>query len=120
MTMIDAAKRAPRKMPTHSAVFRYWRGKGCIRPDKFTCMHCGYKAIGHNLERAHIVARCDGGPDEVENLVLVCHPCHVITDGWSKSEWELRAKGYRVIFYPWVADFPWLFEKTEEAHDKAR
>lgn len=76
-----------RKMPSHAAVFHHWRMMGLAPKSKRTCFHCGYEATDGNLERAHIIARCDGGPDHVDNLVICCRPCHVFTDGWTRDEW---------------------------------
>ena len=78
-----------RKMPSHSMVFHHWRMMG-LKPakNKQTCFRCGYTAPDKlNLERAHIIARCNGGPDHVDNLVICCHHCHVFTDGWTRDEW---------------------------------
>ena len=117
---------AKRNMPSHAKVFQYWQENGAIFATKHICMHCGYEAKGHNLDRAHIIAKCDGGPDTVDNLVLVCRPCHIITDGWSKEIWEIKAKGFDVFYYPWLTgvDVPIiamggsLYDpyKNEEAH----
>lgn len=77
-----------RKMPSHAAVFHHWRILGLFNGTKRTCFRCRYTcSADYNLERAHIVARCDDGPDTVDNLVILCHPCHVFTDGWTRTEW---------------------------------
>ena len=56
---------------------------------KSHCFECGV-LCDPKPERAHIIAKCDGGPDTVDNLVLVCHWCHVLTDGRTKDEWMYR------------------------------
>jgi 5-methylcytosine-specific restriction endonuclease McrA len=84
-----------RKMPCHSRVFHHWRINKLLplNATKYTCFECGYvHPTGCNLERAHIVARCDGGPDICENLVLLCHDCHVETDGRTFAEWTNTLK----------------------------
>lgn len=43
-----------------------------------SCFRCGYD---HGLQKAHIVALADGGPDEIENIHLLCRPCHQATEG---------------------------------------
>lgn len=41
----------------------------------FAC-HCTAKT-----QRAHIMARCDGGTDEVDNIHLLCPSCHAESEG---------------------------------------
>jgi hypothetical protein len=81
-----------RKMPSCAAIWTYWAALG-FEGSRFTCMGCGRRSDGHNLDRAHVKARCDGGPDAVYNLVLVCGECHVRTDGWTIECWELKVLG---------------------------
>jgi len=46
--------------------------------EKKTCFACGYdwEEAGVFLQAAHIIARFDGGSDEVDNLLLLCEYCH--------------------------------------------
>ena len=60
-----------RRMPVREKVFAYWQDLGyCGFSDE--CMGCGSR---EKLERCH-------------NLVLLCHYCHVGTDGYTKEEWN--------------------------------
>lgn len=45
----------------------------CIARDYHQCVLCSGTRY---LTAHHIVARKDGGPDTLANLVTVCHPCH--------------------------------------------
>jgi 5-methylcytosine-specific restriction protein A len=58
-----------------------------VRRDKFTCQICGeVKAVinengitiptDDGLEIHHIKRVCDGGKDNPENLICLCHDCH--------------------------------------------
>ena len=72
-----------RKMPTHAAVYHFWRINGCefVGDNRRQCFMCGWEAPkGLNLERAHILPRCEGGSDELSNLHLLCHVCHRLTE----------------------------------------
>jgi hypothetical protein len=69
-------------MPKHKEIVKYWRekleemgielleGKAGDRQ----CFACGW--IGA-IERAHIVAKVEGGADSVENLHNLCKFCHI-------------------------------------------
>lgn len=78
----------PRRMPSSASVRAHWApvlielGKfdgttEALDPD--LCFACGFD--GGKLERAHITARCDGGPDTVANLHMLCSPCHKASEG---------------------------------------
>jgi len=41
--------------------------------DSFKCQHCGSK---NKLEVHHIIYRSQGGTDDVNNLITLCHECH--------------------------------------------
>lgn len=43
--------------------------------DRDHCFAC-LRQRSFGLERAHILARCSGGPDSPENLHLLCSACH--------------------------------------------
>jgi len=79
-------------MPSHALIWRYWQLLG-YAGDQFTCVGCGWSSGGDKPERAHIVAKCEGGPDRSENLVLVCGEWRRKTDGWTLECWRLRLFG---------------------------
>ena len=80
----------PRKMPSKAIIWSHWHGKlinkynkywlqglfiGGNRSDNnYVCFACGAIA---QLQRAHILADNLGGSSEVDNLHLLCKPCHV-------------------------------------------
>lgn len=85
-------------MPSADGVRRYWASQ-LVKLGKFdsiteaaepgSCFACGFHDA---LERAHIVARSDGGPDEVGNLHLLCRPCHRSSEGLSgETYWSWLA-----------------------------
>ena len=60
--------------------------------DGYKCQHCRNKRKGMRLEAHHIVFRSNGGSDEAENLLTLCHACHrTLHDG----KWVLTLKGKR-------------------------
>ena len=71
-----------RAMPTKQAIFDYWRDRlldldGWDRKVNEFCWACGFPSMTH---RCHIVAKCDGGQDTVENLMLLCPDCHKLQE----------------------------------------
>jgi len=51
------------------------------------CYACGY--YWPDCERAHIVARCNGGSDSVENLHMLCKTCHRASEPYEgDAYWE--------------------------------
>jgi 5-methylcytosine-specific restriction endonuclease McrA len=66
-----------------------WRRRRCevYERDKWTCQDCGVKCKNsadskfanqhkRKIQAHHIVARRDGGSDELSNLVTLCMSCH--------------------------------------------
>ena len=48
------------------------------------CWGCG---VDWPIERCHLLARCKGGSNEADNLVLLCKFCHNhIQEYWSNSK----------------------------------
>ena len=87
-----------RKMPTELAIRRHWaerlwKGKGYDSIEEFmecgVCFACGFEGN----ERAHILARVDGGDDSVENLHILCGICHKdseFLDGGKYMTWLME------------------------------
>lgn len=52
-----------------------WQGirKKCLERDGYVCRICGAK---RNLEAHHVVPVSKGGPDCLQNLVILCSVCH--------------------------------------------
>jgi len=47
-----------------------------LNRDEYKCQICKGKHKDSKLEVHHIVYRCQGGSDEAENLITLCHTCH--------------------------------------------
>jgi hypothetical protein len=59
----------------------FYKGKTLIRerqrtkePYAYMCFACGTFSV--KIERAHIIAICEGGSNDVSNLHLLCGSCH--------------------------------------------
>ena len=46
--------------------------------DNYTCQNCKGKSKDKHLHVHHIIFRSNGGTDDVNNLILLCKPCHDI------------------------------------------
>lgn len=77
------------KVPGEKAHLNGWewrkRRRECYERDRWTCRDCGAKClsvkdsrtkVSRRIQCHHIVARRDGGGDELENLVTLCASCH--------------------------------------------
>lgn len=86
-----------RKMPSQKKIFEHWE----IRLDSIypqQCFACS-SLDTTKLERAHILARCNGGSDEVDNLHLLCRNCHVSSETISGEKyWQW----FKYTFENWV------------------
>ena len=78
--------RQKRNMASVSQIFNHWASLGANIQTKYHCFECGKKCHPHP-ERAHIIAKFEVGSDSADNLVLVCHSCHSLTDGRTKEQW---------------------------------
>lgn len=65
-----------------------------LNRDGYTCQCCKGKRKDSKLEVHHIVFRSQGGSDEEENLITLCHTCHKeLHDGKIKLSKSGKAKG---------------------------
>lgn len=46
--------------------------------DNYKCQHCKGKSGNNKLEVHHIIHRNDGGTDDTNNLITLCHECHTM------------------------------------------
>ena len=83
--MSKSKKRTHQNMPSHLAIFSYWRDKvyegdiGIDWEDEAykRCWRCGRISKNRNAtQRCHIIPSSLGGANEPENLVLLCDFCH--------------------------------------------
>lgn len=47
-----------------------------LNRDNYICQHCKGKKKDSKLEVHHIIYRSNGGSDEEDNLITLCHNCH--------------------------------------------
>lgn len=92
-------------MPSKWLIAQFWAASPngekfapYLQLDEPCCFACGWfsehwkKATPQaswqraTLDRAHIVPRSLGGPDDVANLLLLCRPCHEESPDWSDPE----------------------------------
>ena len=96
-------KKKKRKLPTKRQIKDFWKHDLILlKPYQFHsieqiergdyCFACGL--LNHNrTERAHILARREGGPDHVGNLHLLCSICHLKSEllyGAAYNDWFLK------------------------------
>lgn len=55
-----------------------------LETDGYRCTICGFDTIRESLQISHVVPRCKGGSDEIENLRTVCANCHAFITAWEK------------------------------------
>lgn len=55
-------------------------------PEPYFCMHCG--RTNRQLEKAHLIDVSAGGVDDLRNIGLLCHRCHVLQPITDKSDPE--------------------------------
>lgn len=69
-----------------------------LEMDQWKCTICGYDTLDAALQISHVVPRCKGGSNNIENLRTVCSNCHSFITAWEKIficdkgteyEWEL-------------------------------
>jgi 5-methylcytosine-specific restriction endonuclease McrA len=81
----------------HGRNYGYANTKAYVRNrDNYICQHCGCK-IGQ-LDCHHIIFRENGGSDHADNLIVLCHACHVKLH---KGNISLKLKGKKkdIVFH---------------------
>lgn len=80
------------------------------------CWRCGCKA---KLERCHIIPHSLGGKDSQDNLVLLCHRCHI--ENPNVSDPQIMWDWIRTYGTPFYDTFWWLkcFEEYEFIYGKS-
>ena len=82
-----------RNMPSRKEIFNFWNGKIKSVVNDNTCFKCGVTSILDKdiiiVDRAHILAVCEGGSDDLDNLHLLCRRCHRDSEVYSGKEYNL-------------------------------
>lgn len=64
-----------------------------LHRDGYKCQYCKGKHKDSKLEVHHIIFRSQGGSDEAENLITLCHTCHTaLHDGRITSDFKGKKK----------------------------
>lgn len=58
-----------------------------IERDGRKCSYCKKDLRGKHLTVDHVLPVCQGGTDELDNLVLACRPCNICKGGRTPTEW---------------------------------
>ncbi|SHI25040.1 HNH endonuclease [Butyrivibrio fibrisolvens DSM 3071] len=65
-----------------------------LNRDNYTCQCCRGKHKDSKLEVHHIIYRSQGGSDEADNLITLCHTCHkALHDGKINPKLSGKTKG---------------------------
>lgn len=59
-----------------------------LRRDGYACTRCG--ADDRTLQAHHVIPRAAGGPDDLENLLTLCRPCHGVIHQSNSSFDDVR------------------------------
>ena len=81
-----------RNMPSRKKIFEYWQHKLSNAKTDNTCFKCSATSIFGDsvmVDRAHILAVCEGGSDDVSNIHLLCRGCHKDSEAHSGDEYRL-------------------------------
>lgn len=77
------AQHSKRNYQTKKAICAYWDGRHPrISAIEDICWCCGEYT---SLDRCHIHALVDGGSDTLDNVHLLCRPCHLRTEGMTPA-----------------------------------
>jgi hypothetical protein len=104
-----------RKMPSRKQIYHYWSDKLIQAVNDNTCFKCKHTDEEFTaVERAHILAVCDGGSDDCSNIHLLCVECHntsepysgELYDDWLNVQTEYKFKiGMIVKWYDGKKDY---------------
>ena len=85
----------------------YYSGNGIKRLDMdgWKCVLCGYDKLPEALQISHVVPRCKGGDNSIENIRTTCANCHAFITSWLSI-----FIGHTEIDYDWRV----LYEEAED------
>lgn len=85
-------------MPTKKAIFEHWENKHKMELYDNVCWGCAFPSV---LYRCHLLAKCKGGKDDVDNLILLCSFCHNIQENYFSDNNKLSNE-----FKQMIIDYP--------------
>lgn len=87
-----------RNMPTKKSILKHWENNYQMELYDNVCWGCAFTSV---LYRCHLLAKCKGGKDDLDNLVLLCDFCHNIQENnFSYNEKVSNQFKQIIIDYP--------------------
>ena len=86
-----------RKNPTNGWYRLRWV---VLRRDNYACQYCGQKAPNIILEVDHIMPVCEGGTDDLDNLVTSCTACNIGKEAERQTEWWVAKREMEKVSAP--------------------
>jgi len=92
-----------RRVPSKKVIKKYWQeymigiGKFDDEDDFWSDDHCFACGFDGPTERAHIMAKVLDGSDTVDNVHLLCAPCHKQSEYLDGSEYFMWLKNQTLI-----------------------
>ena len=74
-----------RNMPAKKSILNYWRIEYEMELYDNVCWGCNFEST---TSRCHLLAKCNGGNEDVSNLVLLCDFCHRIQENYYSNSLE--------------------------------
>jgi len=70
-----------------------------VKRDGSRCVYCGWSGgdYGQWLVADHVVPVCQGGTDDVDNLVLACNSCNSRKGGRTPEQWVDAVHGDALV-----------------------
>jgi hypothetical protein len=102
LTMIEV----PLSPPSHLDIVNYWKNRSEFErafdnaPACFACTEGVH--LWKRLERAHIVARSQGGSFWPHNFILLCHNCHLEQPMYVDREMVIQWAKNRPLWSEWL------------------
>ena len=72
-------------MPTKKAILKHWSIEYDMELYDDICWGCSFQSTTY---RCHLLAKCKGGNEDVNNLILLCNFCHNIQEHYYSNSIE--------------------------------
>ena len=83
-----------RNMPTKKAILKHWSIEYDMELYDDICWGCSFQSTTY---RCHLLAKCKGGNEDVNNLILLCNFCHNIQEHYYSNSIEDSNKFKKMI-----------------------